>query len=190
VVRNANACSWGPHVTAGKMAVSQIAWPSTLLRIWNAIAFVGTAATAQSVPRSGGAIRCVCYIIPEALELGMIQSVAGGLRGGGLSRERPFRDPHHSASLAALVGGRRRAEISPGRDLAGASGGAVSRQQAYYTPRMACLRRRRNAPIQSPLALGCRLGLMLRGFPPRKAGDLSSHQAAIDRNHCTGHIIG
>jgi magnesium chelatase family protein len=41
----------------------------------------------------------------EALELGMIQSVAGGLRNGGLSRERPFRDPHHSASLAALVGG-------------------------------------------------------------------------------------
>src|SRR5215468_10202353 len=40
----------------------------------------------------------------EALELGMIQSVAGGL-----SRERPFRDPHHSASLAALVGGGPRA---------------------------------------------------------------------------------
>src|SRR5438132_7996277 len=41
----------------------------------------------------------------EALELGMIQSVAGGLRSGGLSRERPFRDPHHSASWAACVGG-------------------------------------------------------------------------------------
>src|SRR6267142_7020286 len=45
----------------------------------------------------------------EALELGMIQSVAGGLRSGGLSRERPFRDPHHSASWAALVGGGPRA---------------------------------------------------------------------------------
>src|SRR5271169_2521563 len=44
----------------------------------------------------------------EALELGMIQSVAGGLRSG-LSRERPFRDPHHSASLPDLVGGCMRA---------------------------------------------------------------------------------
>lgn len=35
----------------------------------------------------------------------MIHSAAGGLRGGGLLRERPFRDPHHSASLPALVGG-------------------------------------------------------------------------------------
>ncbi len=45
----------------------------------------------------------------EALELGMIQSVAGGLRSAGLSRERPFREPHHSASLPALVGGGMRA---------------------------------------------------------------------------------
>src|SRR5258706_8118515 len=35
----------------------------------------------------------------------MIHSVSGGLRNGGLLRERPFRDPHHSASLPALVGG-------------------------------------------------------------------------------------
>jgi magnesium chelatase family protein len=41
----------------------------------------------------------------EALEVGMVQSAAGGLRGGALLRERPFRDPHHSASLPALVGG-------------------------------------------------------------------------------------
>src|SRR6201987_1428103 len=45
----------------------------------------------------------------EALELGMIQSAAGGLRNGGLSRERPFRDPHHSASLDYIVGGGPRA---------------------------------------------------------------------------------
>ncbi len=39
----------------------------------------------------------------------MIHSVAGGLNQGRLLRERPFRDPHHSASLPALVGGGQRA---------------------------------------------------------------------------------
>ena len=46
----------------------------------------------------------------EALEVSMIQSVAGLLAGGGLTRQRPFRDPHHSASLPALVGGGLRAK--------------------------------------------------------------------------------
>ena len=41
----------------------------------------------------------------EALEVSMVHSLAGALRGGGLTRRRPFRDPHHSASVPALVGG-------------------------------------------------------------------------------------
>jgi len=41
----------------------------------------------------------------EALEISMIQSLAGALDGGSISRQRPFRNPHHSASMAALVGG-------------------------------------------------------------------------------------
>jgi magnesium chelatase family protein len=41
----------------------------------------------------------------EALEISMIHSVAGLLTDGRLLRQRPFRDPHHSASLPALVGG-------------------------------------------------------------------------------------
>ncbi|MGO4728686.1 MULTISPECIES: YifB family Mg chelatase-like AAA ATPase [unclassified Inquilinus] len=45
----------------------------------------------------------------EALEVSMIHSVAGLLEGGRLMRRRPFRDPHHSASLPALIGGGMRA---------------------------------------------------------------------------------
>jgi magnesium chelatase family protein len=41
----------------------------------------------------------------ELLEISMIQSVAGALAGGELTDRRPFRAPHHSASMAALVGG-------------------------------------------------------------------------------------
>jgi magnesium chelatase family protein len=48
----------------------------------------------------------------EALEISMIHSVAGQLEGGRLLRRRPFRDPHHSASLVALVGGGHR--VRPG----------------------------------------------------------------------------
>jgi magnesium chelatase family protein len=53
---------------------------------------------------------CLPGILPEltpaeALERSMVASVAGSLEGGRISRARPFRNPHHSASMAALVGG-------------------------------------------------------------------------------------
>ena len=41
----------------------------------------------------------------EALEISMIQSLAGELKDGAIGRRRPFRAPHHSASMAALTGG-------------------------------------------------------------------------------------
>ncbi|MEQ8482124.1 MAG: YifB family Mg chelatase-like AAA ATPase [Hoeflea sp.] len=41
----------------------------------------------------------------ELLEVSMIHSIAGHLAGGKLSDRRPFRAPHHSASMAAMVGG-------------------------------------------------------------------------------------
>ncbi|HEY8191866.1 MAG TPA: YifB family Mg chelatase-like AAA ATPase [Alphaproteobacteria bacterium] len=53
---------------------------------------------------------CLPGILPklsprEALEVSMIHSLAGTLPEGGLISARPFRDPHHSASLPALIGG-------------------------------------------------------------------------------------
>ncbi len=45
----------------------------------------------------------------EALESTMIHSVSGHLKHGKLLRNRPYRDPHHSASQVALVGGGLRA---------------------------------------------------------------------------------
>lgn len=45
----------------------------------------------------------------EALETSMIHSISGELKDGRISFERPFRDPHHSASTPALVGGGRKA---------------------------------------------------------------------------------
>ena len=47
---------------------------------------------------------------PEALETSMIHSLAGLLDEGGISRARPFREPHHTASMAAIIGGGRQAK--------------------------------------------------------------------------------
>ena len=46
----------------------------------------------------------------EALETSITHSIAGLLDDGGLSRARPFRDPHHTASMAAIIGGGRMAK--------------------------------------------------------------------------------
>ncbi|MEI6439347.1 MAG: YifB family Mg chelatase-like AAA ATPase [Alphaproteobacteria bacterium] len=48
----------------------------------------------------------------ELLETSMIHSVAGLIAKGELTRARPFRAPHHSATMAALTGGGQR--IKPG----------------------------------------------------------------------------
>jgi len=41
----------------------------------------------------------------EMLDISMIASLGGELKDGQLTRRRPFRSPHHSASMPALVGG-------------------------------------------------------------------------------------
>lgn len=54
--------------------------------------------------------RAIPSIMPElsfeeALEITKIHSIAGELRGEPMIASRPFRSPHHSASMAALIGG-------------------------------------------------------------------------------------
>ncbi|HEX5238861.1 MAG TPA: YifB family Mg chelatase-like AAA ATPase [Sphingomicrobium sp.] len=63
-------------------------------------------------PGAGKSLLAACLpgILPplqpsEALEVSMVASVAGELNGGKIRRKRPFRSPHHSASMPALVGG-------------------------------------------------------------------------------------
>lgn len=63
-------------------------------------------------PGSGKSMLASCLpsILPpltprEALEVSMIHSLSGTLGEGGLMKTRPYRDPHHSASLPALIGG-------------------------------------------------------------------------------------
>jgi len=63
-------------------------------------------------PGSGKSMLASCLpgILPplspsEALEISMIHSLSGSLSEGGLMTTRPYRDPHHSASLPALIGG-------------------------------------------------------------------------------------
>ncbi|CAH0206669.1 YifB family Mg chelatase-like AAA ATPase [Roseomonas sp. CECT 9278] len=46
----------------------------------------------------------------EALEVSLVHSIAGMLEGGRLVMRPPFRDPHHSASMPALIGGGARAK--------------------------------------------------------------------------------
>lgn len=41
----------------------------------------------------------------ELLDISLIRSIAGEFAGNAFSNRRPFRNPHHSASMAALVGG-------------------------------------------------------------------------------------
>ncbi|MGB3244763.1 MAG: YifB family Mg chelatase-like AAA ATPase [Sulfitobacter sp.] len=72
--------------------------------------FVGTPGSGKSML----AARLPSILPPlaasEALETSMIHSLAGLLDEGGISRARPFREPHHTASMAAIIGGGRQAK--------------------------------------------------------------------------------
>jgi len=68
-------------------------------------------------PGSGKSMLAACLpsILPpltaeEALDTSMIHSLAGLLDAGGINRTRPFQEPHHTASMAAIIGGGRQAK--------------------------------------------------------------------------------
>jgi magnesium chelatase family protein len=122
---------------------------------------------------------------PEALETSMIHSLAGLLDEGGISRTRPFREPHHTASMAAIVGGGR--EAKPG-EISLAHNGVLFLDEFPEFPRMVLetLRQpietgevvvaRANAHVRYP----CRF-LLVAAANPCKCGYLPDPARACSR---------
>ncbi len=121
----------------------------------------------------------------EALETSMIHSIAGLLEQGGISRARPFREPHHTASVAAIVGGGKGAK--PG-EISLAHNGVLFLDELPEFPRMVLetLRQpvetgevvvaRANAHIRYP----CRF-LLVAAANPCRCGYLSEPARACGR---------
>jgi magnesium chelatase family protein len=121
----------------------------------------------------------------EALETSMIHSLAGLLDEGGISRNRPFREPHHTASMAAIVGGGRNAK--PG-EISLAHNGVLFMDEFPEFPRtvLETLRQpietgevvvaRANAHIRYP----CRF-LLVAAANPCKCGHLADPGRACGR---------
>ncbi|MCC5965857.1 MAG: YifB family Mg chelatase-like AAA ATPase [Natronohydrobacter sp.] len=126
----------------------------------------------------------------EALETSMIHSIAGLLDQGGISRVRPFREPHHTASVAAIVGGGKGAK--PG-EISLAHNGVLFLDELPEFPRMVLetLRQpietgevvvaRANAHIRYP----CRF-LLVAAANPCKCGYLSEPARACGRAPACG----
>lgn len=70
----------------------------------------------------------------ELLEVSMIASVAGALDNGRLTSRRPFRAPHHSASMAAMVGGGIR--VRPGEASLAHHGVLFLDEMPEFTPQV------------------------------------------------------
>ena len=94
------------------LCLSQVKGQETAKRALEIAAAGGHNLLMSGPPGAGKSLLAACLpgILPEltpaeALEVSMVASVAGTLEGGRLTRARPFRAPHHSASMAALVGG-------------------------------------------------------------------------------------
>ncbi|OSQ52520.1 YifB family Mg chelatase-like AAA ATPase [Marivita geojedonensis] len=121
----------------------------------------------------------------EALETSMVHSLSGLIEAGGISRDRPFREPHHTASMAAIVGGGRTAK--PG-EISLAHNGVLFMDEFPEFPRavLETLRQpietgevmvaRANAHIKYP----CRF-LLVAAANPCKCGYLSDPCRACSR---------
>ena len=121
----------------------------------------------------------------EALETSMVHSLAGLIDSGGLSRARPFREPHHTASMAAIVGGGRGAK--PG-EISLAHNGVLFLDELPEFPRpvLETLRQpiesgevvvaRANAHVRYP----CRF-MLLAAANPCRCGHLSDPARACGR---------
>ena len=100
------------EAAAGGPDLAQVKGQETAKRALEIAAAGGHNLLMSGPPGAGKSLLAACLpgILPElnpaeALEVSMIASVAGELKNGRLVRSRPFRAPHHSASMAALVGG-------------------------------------------------------------------------------------
>jgi magnesium chelatase family protein len=97
---------------AGGPDLSQVKGQEVAKRALEIAAAGGHNLLMSGPPGAGKSLLAACLpgILPplepaEALEVSMVASVAGELDGGRIRRRRPFRAPHHSASMPALVGG-------------------------------------------------------------------------------------
>ncbi|WP_413720041.1 YifB family Mg chelatase-like AAA ATPase [Silicimonas sp. MF1-12-2] len=126
----------------------------------------------------------------EALETSMIHSRAGLIDAGGISRRRPFRAPHHTASMAAIVGGGKGAK--PG-EISLAHNGVLFMDEFPEYPRsvLETLRQpietgdvvvaRANAHVKYP----CRF-LLIAAANPCKCGYMADASRACSRATACG----
>ncbi|EBA16476.1 competence protein ComM [Roseobacter sp. SK209-2-6] len=131
----------------------------------------------------------------EALETSMIQSLCGQIESGGINRSRPFREPHHTASMAAIAGGGRRAQ--PG-EISLAHNGVLFLDELpeFSRPVLETLRQplengeviiaRANAHIRYP----CRF-MLVAAANPCKCGQLADASRACSRApNCGADYLG
>jgi magnesium chelatase family protein len=78
------------------------------------VLFVGSPGSGKSMLSNSFPTILPTMTSEEILETSMLYSVAGEIKGGQLQHARPFRAPHHSASVPSIVGGGHSKRIAPG----------------------------------------------------------------------------